>query len=295
MRDYILSCCSTADLEKKHFQERDIHYVCFHFEVEGQDYRDDLGESMPFDHFYTLLQNGADVHTSQVSPGEFVEYFRSFLKQGKDILHVSLSSGLSGSYNSAKIAQGILQDEFPDQKIYLVDSKGASSGYGLLMEILADKRDEGYSLEELVSYAEETKMKVHHWFYSTDLQFYVKGGRISQTAANIGGSLHIYPLLHMDGEGHLVLVDKIHGKKKLHRKIIELMKQHAESGLDYHGKCKISHSMKQEEAEKLADMIEETFPTLDGKVEINTIGTTIGAHTGPGTIAVYFVGDRRDA
>ena len=132
MADFVLSCCSTADLTKEHFQQRDISYICFHYALDGVDYPDDLGETMPFDKFYAAMANGAETRTSQVNISEFVDYFTPFLEQGKDILHVCLSSGLSGVSNSAENAARIVRERYPDRKIYIVDSLGASSGYGLL-------------------------------------------------------------------------------------------------------------------------------------------------------------------
>ena len=186
MSDYVLSCCSTADLTKEHFEARDISYICFHYEMDGKQYPDDLGQTMDFDTFYKAMANGADTKTSQVNVDEFETYFENFLKQGKDILHVCLSSGISGVLNSAMIAKEELSERYPDRKILVVDSLGASSGYGLLMDHLADLRDEGKSLEEVYQWAEENKLKVHHWFFSTDLTFFIKGGRISKTSGFIG-------------------------------------------------------------------------------------------------------------
>ena len=143
MAKYVLSCCSTADLSEEHFLSRDIHYICFHYMLDGKQYEDDLGKSMSFDKFYEAMENGAETRTSQVNADEFIEYFTPFLEQGLDILHVSLSSGISGVSNSACIARDDLQARYPDRKIYIVDSLGASSGYGLLMDKLADLRDEG--------------------------------------------------------------------------------------------------------------------------------------------------------
>ena len=126
MADFVLSCCSTADLTKEHFQQRDISYICFHYQLDGVDYPDDLGESMPFDKFYAAMANGADTRTSQVNISEFVDYFTPFLEQGKDILHVCLSSGLSGVSNSAENAARIVRERYPERKIYIVDSLGAA-------------------------------------------------------------------------------------------------------------------------------------------------------------------------
>lgn len=239
------------------------------------------------------MQNGAVTKTSQVSIGEYIEFFKPFLTEGKDILHISLSSGLSGSYRSALAAAKTLQEEFPDRKIFIVDSLGASSGYGLLMDHLADLRDGGATIEELRDHAEAIKLDVHHWFFSTDLSFFVKGGRISRTAGAIGGLLGICPLMNMDAEGHLIPREKIRPKKKVIREIVNRMEQFAKGGLDYNGKCFLSHSVCPEDAQAVADLVEARFPNLNGKVQIFPIGTTIGSHTGPGTVALFFFGQTR--
>ena len=293
MSDYILSCCSTADLSKEHFQSRDIHYVCFHYFVNGAEYSDDLGESMPFDEFYAKIAAGADTKTSQVNISEYVDYFTEFLEQGKDIVHVTLSSGISGTINSARNAASILRERYPERKIYIVDSLGASSGYGLLMDTAATKRDEGLSAEELTEWLEANKLKLHHWFFSTDLTSYVRGGRISKTAAVFGGLLEICPLLNMDNLGRLIPRAKIRTKKRVIKEIVSKMEQDAQDGLDYSGKCYISQSACMEDARAVADLVEAKFPKLNGKVEINSVGTTIGAHTGPGTVALFFWGSER--
>lgn len=293
MSNFILSCCSTADLSKAHFQQRDIHYICFHFSLDGVEHADDLGESIPFDEFYKKMAEGADTQTSQVNMAEFVDYFNPFLEAGNDILHVCLSSGLSGVINSAMLAKAELEEKYPDRKIYIVDSLGASSGYGLLMDQLADLRDQGMELDEIYQWAEANKLRLHHWFFSTDLTFYVKGGRISKTSGAVGTMLGICPLLNMDKEGHLVPRYKIRTKKKVIAAIVDQMEAHADKGLSYNGKCFISHSGCYEDARKVADLIESKFPALNGRVIINFVGTTIGSHTGPGTVALFFWGDPR--
>ncbi len=295
MSKYILSCCSTADLSREHFERRDIHYICFHYMLNGVSYPDDLGQTMPFDKFYQAMADGADTRTSQVNADEFMEYFSAFLEQGYDILHVSLSSGISGVSNSACIARDDLASRYPDRKIYVVDSLGASSGYGLLMDKLADLRDEGKTIDEVRDWAEAHKLHLHHWFFSTDLTFYVKGGRISKASGWFGTMLHICPLLNMDNLGRLIPRYKCRGKNKVIREIVERMVEHAQDGLEYSGKCFISNSACLEDAQAVAQMIEERFPRLNSRVLINSVGTTIGSHTGPGTVALFFWGDKREA
>ena len=290
---YILSCCSTADLSKEHFEARDIHYFCFHFYLNEKAYPDDLGHSISFDEFYKAMENGAQTRTSQINADEFVEYFTPFLEKGLDILHVSLSSGISGVSNSANIAAEKLMEDYPERRILVVDSLGASSGYGLIMDKLADLRDAGLSIDEVYDYAMKNRLRLHHWFLSTDLTFYVKGGRISKASGWFGTVLNICPLLNMDNHGRLVPRYKIRGKKKVLKAIVDKMEEHAENGLDYSGKCYISQSACYDDARIVADDVERRFPKLNGKVEINSVGTTIGSHTGPGTIALFFWGDER--
>lgn len=174
MSSYVISCCSTADLTEEHFSKREISYICFHYKLNDTEYADDLGKSMPFDQFYAAMAAGASTKTSQVNADEFEAYFETFLQDGKDILHVCLSSGISGVLNSAMIAKADLEERYPERKILIVDSLGASSGYGLLMDRLADLRDEGKTLEEVYGFAMKNRLKVHHWFFSTDLTFYVR-------------------------------------------------------------------------------------------------------------------------
>ena len=259
MNNYVISCCSTADLSKEHFEAIDVKYICFHFELDGTQYEDNLGVSIPFDEFYARMANGADTKTSQVNAEEFEEYFRSFLEQGLDILHISLSSGISGVINSANIAKETLQEEFPDRKIYVVDSLAASSGYGLLMDKLSELRAQGKTIDEVRDFAEAHKLN-----------------------------------LNVDYEGKLIPRYKIRTKKKVIQAIVDRMEECAEDGLDYSGKCYISQSACYEDARAVADLIEARFPKLDGKVEINHIGTTIGSHTGPGTVALFFWGKKRE-
>jgi DegV family protein with EDD domain len=293
MGDFIISCCSTADLTKQHFEDRGISYICFHYELDGKEYADDLGQSMDFHVFYQAMARGAQTKTSQVNADEFEQYFEKFLKEGKDVLHVTLSSGISGVLNSAMIAKEELEAKYPQRKILVVDSLGASSGYGLLMDRLADLRDEGKSMEEIYDWAIAHRLYLQHWFFSTDLTFYIKGGRISKAAGLIGGVLNICPLLNVDNNGKLIPRFKIRTKKKVIRTIVDKMEEYAENGLDYSGKCYISQSDCYEDAKQVADLIEARFPKLNGKVEINSVGTTIGSHTGPGTVALFFWGSER--
>lgn len=293
MSNYVLCCGTTADLSAEHFKARDIHYIKYHFMLDGKDYLDDLGETVPYEEFYKKMAEGADTATAQVNMAEYMDFWTPFLEEGKDVVHVTLSSGITGTYLSACNAAAELLERYPERKIYVVDSLGASSGYGLLMDLAADKRDEGLSAQELAAWIEETRLHIQLWYFSTDLTFYVKGGRISKTAAVFGGMLEICPLMNMDNEGHLVPREKIRTKKKVIKEIVNKMEKLAENGTDYSGKCYISNANCYEDARAVADLVEARFPKLDGKVEINWIGTTVGAHTGPGTVALFFKGSER--
>lgn len=261
--------------------------------MDGKSYLDDMGASVSMEDFYAAMDKGADTRTSQINQEEYEKYFENFLKEGKDVLHVSLSSGISGTVNAARLARENLADRYPDRKIYVVDSLAASSGYGLLMDELADRRDEGMDIDQVYAWAEENKLNVHHWFFSTDLKFYIKGGRVSKTAGVVGTLLNICPLLNVDYLGRLIPRDKIRTKKKVIREIVERMEAHVADGHDYTGKVYISQSDCYEDARAVADLVEERFPKMKGKVEIFWIGTTIGSHTGPGTVALFFMGDKR--
>ena len=294
MSEYVLSCCSTADLSKEHFQRRNISYVCFHFNLDGQDYADDLGESISFADFYQKMREGADTRTSQVNVGEYLEYFRQFLEQGKDIVHLCLSSGISNTYSSACTAADTLREKYPERKIHVIDSLAASSGYGLLMDKLADLRDDGMDVDTLAAWAQEHKLEVQHWFFTTDLTYLVRGGRVSKAAGFFGGVMNICPLLNVDFMGRLIARAKVRGKAKVITETVDRMEKYAAGQLGYADKCYISMSDCMEDARAVADLVEKKFPRLKGRVEINWIGTTIGSHTGPGTVALFFWGAKRD-
>lgn len=294
MKEYVLSCCSTADMPKSWFEERKIPYACFHFTMDGTQYDDDLGQSMPFDEFYRRVGAGAMPTTSQVNVNQYLEFFEPFLAAGKDVLHLTLSSGISGAYNSACIAARELAERYSDHKVYVVDSLAASSGFGLLMDMAADRRDAGMSVEELRDWVLENRLNLNHWFFSTNLVHYKRGGRISAAAAVAGTLLNICPLLNVNDEGKLIIRQKVRGKRNVIKEIVEKMKQHAEGGAEYSGKCFISNSACMEDARAVADLVEAAFPKLNGRVMINSIGTVIGSHTGPGTVALFFVGDKRE-
>lgn len=293
MGNFVLTCCSTVDMKKEFFERRQIPYVCFHYTMDGVTYPDDLGQSMPFPEFYDRIAKGATPVTSQVNVDEYCNFFEPILKEGKDILHLTLSSGISGTYNSACVAREEMSGKYPERRIVIVDSLGASAGYGLLTDGVADLRDNGVSLEEAVEWTENNKLSVHHWFFSSDLTSFQRGGRISATSAILGTVLNICPLMNIDDKGHLVPRQKIRTKKKAIKEIVNTMEAHAQGGRDYSKKCFLSYSACENDAMEVAALVEERFPSLSGKVVLNSVGAVIGSHTGPGTVALFFWGDKR--
>lgn len=288
---YALTCCSTADITKEHMDKRDIKCIFFHCFLDGEHYLDDLGQTIPYPEFYQKLRDGAEPKTSQINSEEFIEFWTPMLEAGQDIVHASLSSGISGVYNSARIAAEELNEKYGKTRVYVVDSLTASAGYGLLMDKLADKRDEGLSAQECAKWAEENRSKLHSWFFSTDLTFFIKGGRVSKTAGFFGGMLNICPILYIDPEGKLIPRDKIRTKKRVIKALAEKMFELCKDGKNYSDKVFISHADCYEDARAVADIIEEECPNLKEKVNISYIGNNIGSHTGPGTVAMFFWSD----
>jgi len=293
MHDYILSCCSSADLTQEKLDALDVRLICNRFSMDGVPYQDDLGKTMTYGEFYDRIRAGQKGVTSQINPADYVEYFGSLLETGKDVLHVCLSSGLSGTYQSALTAADLLKERFPDRKLLIVDSLGASSGYGLLVTTLAKMRDEGKPIDEVYEWAMNNRLKLQYLFCSTTLTYYVRGGRISPAAGKIGNLLGICPVMRMDRPGHLTIHSRVRTKKRALRALVDQMAELADGGEQYSGRVFISHSDCLEDALNVKAQILERFKNIDGEIEVYMIGMTIGCHTGPGTVAVYFFGKER--
>ena len=293
MEDYILSCSSTADMTNGYYSSRDIHHIDSTYSIDGQIYDESMGESVPLSDFYEKMRNGINPTTSQIDMADYKEYFKKFLEDGKDVLHICLSSSISDSYLTATAAAEELKGEYPERQLHVVDSLSASAGMGLLIDILADKRDEGMPIDRLKLYAENSKKYINHWFFSTDLTTYLKEESLTNFTYKIGKTLNFCPLMCVYGDGNLFVIEKFNTKKKTMEAIVSRMEVQAVDGKRYTGKCFISHADSEKEATKLASMLEARFPNLKGNVEVKEIGHIIGAHTGPGTVAVFFVGDKR--
>lgn len=293
MSEYVITCCSTADMSREFMEENKIPFAMFHYQMDGEELVDDLYTSITPEAFYQKISDGACPVTSQINAEGYKDLFEPILKSGRDVLHMTLSSGISGSINSANVAKQQLEEAYPDRKVIVIDSLGASSGYGLLVTQAVENQKAGLSLMENADWIEQNRLCLHHWFFSTDLTSYIRGGRISRTAGFVGKALNICPLLNMDSEGRLIPRSKCRGKKQVIREIVKRMEEHARDGLAYSGKCYISQSACRADAEEVARLVKERFPKLDGEVQINDIGTVIGSHTGPGTVALFFWGDER--
>ena len=295
MADYVLSCCSMCDLSQEWLDSRDVHYIYFNYEINGKVCKDDFGQTIPPADLYARMLAGAEVRTSQISVGEYMNDWRPFLEAGKDILHICLASGLSGTYGSACMARDSIAQEFPERKIIVIESTTASGGYGLLMDKMADLRDEGMGLEDLAAWVEEHKLEIHTWFIQTDLPFLIHGGRISKAAGFLGGLLNICPLMCVEADGSLAVKEKIRTKRKAFKRQVEKMEELAKDGYGYDERVVITHTENLADAKAVADMVLAKFHKVKGnEVIISPVGATIGCHLGPGAVVLNFWGKPRE-
>lgn len=284
---YRLYSDSTCDLSKEILDTMDVRLFDLAFEVDGKSY---IGDEMSLPEFYKAMRNGAMTKTSQVSPQTYEEEFERCIKEGYDILHLGFSSGLSGSYQAACIAKDALLEKYPKARIIIVDSLCASTGQGLLL-IKADRlRREGMSIGELAAWLEENKFHTCHVFTVDDLEYLRRGGRVSRTAAVAGSLLGIKPVLHVDNEGHLIPLGKVRGRRQSLDKLIDMIKERC-GDWDNSEVC-ICHGDCIDDAKYCADKMKALFGKKT-KVNICYTGAVIGAHSGPGTIALFFMGDKR--
>ena len=287
---YRITTDSTADLPHSFLKERDIPCIGMAFRLDGKEYRESPDLEITMKEFYDTLRGGKDATTMQVNTYEFVSFVEPFLAAGEDVLHVCFSSGLSGTFASATLAVEELKEKDPDRKLVVVDSLAASLGEGLLVYYADENRKKGLSIEENAKWLEDNRLHLCHWFTVDDLMFLHRGGRVSKTSAVLGSLIGIKPVLHVDDEGHLIMMSKVRGRQAA---IAALEKKMKESGLpDIKDQMIfISHGDCEEDAKKLEEMIRKdigckTFLT-------NYIGTVIGSHSGPGTLALFFLGTKR--
>ncbi|MDR1364378.1 MAG: DegV family protein [Oscillospiraceae bacterium] len=291
MQNYCLATDSTADLPFELIQEFDIKVIPLSYEVEGSMRQEcfDQNRKIELKKFYERIRNGEKIKTSQINPTEFVDFFSPILANGQDILYIAFSSALSGTYGSAKIALDELKKKFPERKIFVVDSLSASLGEGLIVYETALKKRTGISIEKLTQWIEDNKLKICHWFILDDLNHLKSGGRISTMTAFFGSILNVKPLLNVDDNGCLVIKGKHRGKRKSLELFVKNMKNSAILPVD---NFFVTHSQCQEDAEFIADKVKSEFGTK--KIVINEIGSVIGSHTGIGTVAIFFRGNKRD-
>ena len=288
MNNYLICTDSACDLPSVLLDELGIKSCPLTFRFDGDDKEYENGE-MDTKTFYDRMRGGEIAKTSAVNTEVFKNFFESVLSEGKDIFYLGFSSGLSTTYNSARIAAEDLRPAYPDRKIIVIDSLSASAGFGLLLWYAAEKKKDGMTLTELSEYIDAIKMKLCHWFTVDDLVYLKRGGRISPTVAFVGNALGLKPVLHMDNEGHLVSVSKVRGRKNA---IAALMAKYTElADAPNNSVVFISHSDCYDDAKLLSDMINEKHG-VSAKL-ITDVGPVIGAHSGPGTLALFFVGKER--
>ncbi len=295
MTDYILSCESTIDLSVDYVNKLDVSVINANYELDGKNYLDDFGQSLNMKTFYDNMRQGASPSTSRINTGEYLENLKSLLEKGQDVVHICLSTGMSSQYESLLEAINILKEDFPERKIYPIDSKMASAGVGLLVSKLSKLKKEGMNAEQLYNWAQENKLHVINYTSNENLEYVARGGRISKTAASIGGVLHICPLIEVDDQGHMIVTSKIRTRKKLLKTLLQKMKDNAIGGQGYNDQVFISTADNIELSNEVKEMIEEAFPHIDGGVKIFNIGPTVGSHIGPGTIAIFYWGKERMA
>lgn len=282
---------NTADLPLEYLRLHDVDYMFLSYILEGEEYV--KGKELNWKEFYALMRSGKMPTTSQVNPEEAKCFFEECIKENQEILYLAFSSGLSGTCNSARIAAEEVMEEHPGVKIVVVDSLCASLGEGLFVHKAVQLRDQGKSLEETVEWLEEHKLNFVHAFTVDDLFHLFRGGRVSRTTAIVGTLASIKPCLHVDDEGHLIVIGKVRGRKKSLNSLVDYMEEKMGSWMqenkdDY---VFISHGDALEDAEYVRDQIKERFGMEH--FMINNIGPTIGAHSGPGTIALFFMGESR--
>lgn len=288
MENYVIFTDSGCDISPEMLKKWDVEYLNLSFRFEGAE-KDCTNEEISSVDFYDKMREGMVAKTAAINPDTFEARFEEALKQDKDVLYLGFSSGLSTTYNSSKIAAEELAEKYPERKVVTVDTLAASAGQGLLVYLAVQQKKNGASIEEIAEYIEGIRNNLCHWFTVDDLVYLKRGGRISPTVAFVGNILGIKPVLHVDNEGHLVNVTKVRGRKASLAKIVEKYGELAKDKAN--GIVYISHGDCMADAEALKERLCEEYGT---KVElIADIGAVIGAHSGPGTLALFFVGTEK--
>ncbi|MBP3701114.1 MAG: DegV family protein [Lachnospiraceae bacterium] len=289
MRDYVIFTDNTADLPVSYRREHQIREISLSYLLDGETY--DHNNELPPKEFYDKMRTGSMPTTSQINPENAKAAFLEEVQKGHDILHIAFSSGLSGSYNSARVAAEEIMEEYPEAQVMVVDSLCASLGEGLLVHKVVEKKRAGATLEETAAYAEALKAKICQNFTVDDLFHLHRGGRVSKTTAIVGTLAGIKLVMHVDDEGHLVAIAKVRGRKKSLQHLVDRMAEQIKGYEAENDLICITHGDCVGDAHYVADLIKEKLG-IDN-VMINYVGSTIGAHSGPGTVALFFVGSPR--
>lgn len=289
MTNYVITTDTTADLPESYIKEHHLGIMSLSYTIDGETYT----REHPLDvkQFYDKMRNGSMPTTSQVNPEVAKEVFLPYIKKGLDILHIAFSSSLSGTCNSARIAAQDLMEEYPDRRIVVIDSLCASLGEGLFVHKAVTLKENGMDLDSVAKWLEENKLHIVHNFTVDDLNHLYRGGRVSKTAAFLGTIINIKPILHMDDEGHLIPLSKVRGRKKALQSLVDSMEKQMGSYRNRNDIIFISHGDALSDAEYVADLVKQRFG-IDSLL-INYISSTIGAHSGPGTIALFYMGEYR--
>lgn len=290
MQSYVIITDSTADLSQKMIEEMGVDVKRMTYSMDGEEFSDiPVERDDKIKQFYAALRSGSRSFTSQINMDVFTESFKSYLEQGKDVLYIGFSSALSGTCSQAVAAANKLKLHYPDRKIFAVDSLCASLGQGLLVYYAAQLQKNGAAIEDTVSFLEKNKLHLCHWFTVDDLNHLKRGGRVSATVALLGTVLGIKPILHVDDEGRLIPMGKVRGRRASLDELVKKAEQtmmHPEDQTVF-----ISHGDCIDDAEYVADKVKEKLHVKD--VKINYIGPVIGSHSGPGTVALFFMGTKR--
>lgn len=290
MNNFKIITDSSADLSQQMLEQLDVISVPLEFTIDDKQYFNYAYEKdLKFADFYNLLRNGKMSSTSQVNSSRFIDIFEPILRDGNDILYISFSSALSGTFNSSMIAAKELSEKYPDRLIKCVDSMCASMGQGLLVFLAASKQKLGASLDQTFDFTENLKLRVCHEFTVDDLNFLKRGGRISAAAAFFGTMIGIKPVLHVDDGGRLVPLSKVRGRKQSIHALFDKFCENAVNPSEQD--IFISHGDCLDDALYLSNLIKEKFSPKN--ITINYIGPVIGSHSGPGTLALFFIGNKR--
>ncbi len=286
MSEFVITADSTVDLPKHFLEEKQVPVVSLSYIIDGATYKD--GEGLTSKEFYDKIREGAMPTTSQVNPEQARDLFEPILKEGKDLLHIAFTSGLSGTYNSCRIAAEELSEEYPDRKVVVVDSLCAASGGGMLLYKALELKEQGKTIDEIAAWVEDNKLHVCHDVTVDDLFHLHRGGRVSKTSAVLGTIIKIKPIIHVNDEGKLIVIGKERGRKKALQTLVERMEEKSQG---YENDIvMITHGDALEDAEYVKGLIEEKFGITN--IMINPLGTVIGSHTGPGVIALFYMGNR---